>query len=107
MVVSTAVLPLLALALGETWSLQFSAAAWASLLLQPLVAAFASYLAWMWMLSHYNAAKMSSFSFLTPVFALLFGALLLGEAVTPGLLMALAPVAAGIFVVNRKPRVQR
>jgi drug/metabolite transporter (DMT)-like permease len=34
--------------------------------------------------------------FLTPVFALLFGALWLGEPVTPGL------VAAGIVLVNRR-----
>ncbi len=104
--VSTAVLPLLSLALGETWTLNLSAYAWTSLLLQSLVGAFASYLAWMWMLAHYNATKMSSFVFLTPVFALLFGALLLGETITPGLLMALALVAVGIFVVNRRPRLR-
>lgn len=104
--VSTAVLPVLSLALGETWSLNFSTYAWVSLLLQALVGAFASYLAWMWMLAHYNATKMSSFTFLSPVFALLFGALLLGEPVTPGLLIALALVAMGIFMVNRKPRLR-
>lgn len=100
--VSMAVLPLVSLALGERWSLDLSAFAWASLLLQSLVGAFASYLAWTWMLAHYNATKMSSFVFLTPVFALLFGALWLGERVTPGLLAALALVAVGIVVVNRR-----
>jgi drug/metabolite transporter (DMT)-like permease len=102
--VSAAVLPFLSLALGETWSLQLSGFAWASLLLQSLVGAFASYLAWMWMLAHYNATKMSSFVFLTPVFALLFGAFWLGETITPGLLAALTLVAVGIIVVNRRPR---
>lgn len=101
---STAVLPFLSLALGETWSLQLSGFAWTSLLLQSLVGAFASYLAWMWMLAHYNATKMSSFVFLTPVFALLFGAFWLGETITPGLLAALTLVAVGIIVVNRRPR---
>ena len=43
--VSTAVLPLLSLALGERWSFDFSAFATASLLVQALVGAFASYLA--------------------------------------------------------------
>lgn len=102
--VSAAVLPLLSLALGERWSLDWSAFAWVSLLLQSLVGAFASYLAWMWMLAHYNATKMSSFVFLTPVFALLFGALWLGERITPALLIALTLVAVGIVVVNRRPR---
>jgi len=101
--VSTAALPLLSLALGERWSLDFSAFATASLLVQALVGAFASYLAWMWMLAHYPATKISVFVFLTPVFALLAGAWWLGEPVTPGLLAALALVAAGIVLVNRKP----
>lgn len=101
--VSTAVLPLLSLALGERWSLDWSTFASVSLLLQALVGAFASYLAWMWLLVHYPATKISVFVFLTPVFALLFGTLWLGEHVTPGLLAALALVAAGLVLVNRKP----
>jgi drug/metabolite transporter (DMT)-like permease len=101
--ISTAVLPLLSLALGERWSLDFSAFAATSLLVQALVGAFASYLAWMWLLTRYPATKISVFVFLTPVFALLFGAWWLGEPVTPGLLAALALVAAGIVLVNRKP----
>ncbi|MFN3377529.1 MAG: DMT family transporter [Burkholderiaceae bacterium] len=101
--VSAAVLPLLSLLLGERWSIDWSAFAWTSLVLQALVGAFASYLAWMWMLAHYPATRISVFAFLTPVFALLFGTLGLGEPVTPGLLGALALVAAGIVLVNRKP----
>ena len=101
---STAVLPLLSLALGERWSFDFSAFATMSLLVQALLGAFASYLAWMWMLAHYPATKISVFVFLTPVFALMFGAWWLGELVTPGLLAALALVAAGIVLVNRRPR---
>ena len=95
--------PLLSLALGEAWVWHFSPFAIVSLTLQTAVGAFASYLAWMWMLGSYSATKISVFVFFTPLFALLFGALWLGEAVTPGLLMALATVAAGIVLVNRKP----
>lgn len=101
--VSTAVLPLLSWGLGEPWAWRFSAFAWGSLLAQALVGAFMSYLAWMWMLAHYPATKISVFVFLTPVFALLFGALGLGEPVTAGLVAALVLVAAGIVLVNRKP----
>ena len=39
---------------------------------------------------------------LTPVFGLLLGAVLLAEPVTGRLLLALAAVATGIFLVNRK-----
>ena len=101
--VSAAALPLLSLLLGERWSLDFSTFATLSLLVQALLGAFASYLAWMWMLAHYPATKISVFVFLTPVFALMFGAWWLGEPVTPGLLAALTLVAAGIVLVNRRP----
>ena len=96
-------LPWLSLALGETWSFDWSGLAWGSMLAQTVVGAFASYLAWMWMLGRYPATKISVFVFLTPLFALLFGTLLLGEPVTSTLLLALALVALGIVLVNRKP----
>ena len=101
--VSSAVLPLLSLALGEQWVTSFSPFALTSLVLQTVVGAFASYLAWMWMLGRYPATKISVFVFLTPLFALLFGALWLNEAATPSLLAALVLVALGIVLVNRKP----
>jgi drug/metabolite transporter (DMT)-like permease len=95
--------PLLSLALGETWSLDYSAYAWGSLGAQTVIGAFASYLAWMWLLRHYPATQMSSFTFLTPVFALVFGVVLLHEPLTTQLVLALVGVAAGIVLVNRKP----
>jgi drug/metabolite transporter (DMT)-like permease len=101
--VSALALPVLSLALGEPWVWHFSPFAVTSLVVQTAVGAFASYLAWMWMLGHYPATKISVFVFLTPLFALLFGALWLKEPVTLGLLAALALVAAGIVLVSRKP----
>jgi drug/metabolite transporter (DMT)-like permease len=100
--VTAMVAPLLSLALGEDWSLSYSAQAWVSIALQTLVGAFASYLAWMWLLRHYPATRLSSFTFLTPVFALVFGVALLGEPLTVQLMLALAGVAVGIVLVNRK-----
>lgn len=100
--VSAVVLPVVSVALGEAWVWQFSVFAATSLFLQTVVGAFASYLVWMWMLTRYPATKMSVFVFLTPVFALLFGALWLKEVVTPGLLLALGAVAVGIVLVNRR-----
>ena len=101
--VSAVTLPLLSLLLGERWVWTFSAFASTSLLVQTAVGAFASYLAWMWMLGRYPATKISVFVFLTPVFALLFGALWLNEPVTLNLIAALSMVAVGIVLVNRKP----
>ena len=101
---SALVFPAVSLALGEVWVWQFSAFAATSLLLQTVVVAFASYLAWMWMLGRYPATRLSVFVFFTPLFALLFGTLWLGEAVTAGLLVALVAVAVGIVLVNRPAR---
>ena len=101
--VSAVTFPLLSRALGEAWAWHFSPFAVTSLLLQTVVGAFASYLAWMWMLGRYPVTKISVFVFLTPLFALLFGAWWLQERVTPGLLAALGTVAVGIVLVNRKP----
>ena len=105
--VTAAVAPLLSLALGETWSLRYSGYAWLSIALQTVIGAFASYLAWMWMLRHYPATQLSSFTFLAPLFALLFGVLLLNERLTVQLLVALTAVAAGIVLVNRKKMAAR
>ncbi|MFC5496536.1 DMT family transporter [Caenimonas terrae] len=95
--------PVLSLLLGEHWSLSYSAQAWGSIGLQTAIGAFASYLAWMWLLRHYPATQMSSFTFLTPVFALVLGVLLLDEPLTPQLMLALCGVAVGIVLVNRRP----
>jgi drug/metabolite transporter (DMT)-like permease len=100
--VTTVIAPLLSIALGERWSLDYSAYAWGSIAAQTAIGAFASYLAWMWLLRHYPATQVSSFTFLTPVFALVFGVALLGEPLTVQLVLALTGVAAGIVLVNRK-----
>ena len=100
---SAFVLPIVSLQIGEVWSFEWSAFAWASIGLQTLIGAFLSYLTWMWLLGRYPATKLSVFVFLTPIFALVFGALWLGEAVTPDLMVALIGVSAGIVLVNRKP----
>jgi drug/metabolite transporter (DMT)-like permease len=100
--VTALVAPLLSLALGERWSFDYSAYAWGSIAVQTAIGAFASYLAWMWLLRHYPATQMASFTFLTPVFALVFGVVLLHEPLTLQLVLALAGVAAGIVLVNRR-----
>jgi len=101
--VTAAISPLLSLLLGEQWGFAYSGYAWFSIGLQTVIGAFASYLAWMWMLRHYPATRISSFTFLTPLFALVFGVVLLSEPLTLQLVLALAGVALGIVLVNRRP----
>jgi drug/metabolite transporter (DMT)-like permease len=101
--VSTLILPCLSLALGETWTPRWSAFSISSMAIQTVLGAFISYLTWMWLLGRYPATKMSSFVFLTPVFALMIGSFWLGEAITKPLVMGLSFVAVGMLLVNRKP----
>ena len=105
--VTAAVCPVVSLALGEHWSFSYSSWAWTSIGLQTVIGAFASYLTWMWLLRHYPATQMSSFTFLTPLFALVFGVALLKEPLTAQLMVALVGVTLGIVLVNRRPAVQR
>ncbi len=100
---SGALLPLGSWWVGENWSHTWSALTWTSLGLQVVVGAFVTYLVWMWMLGRYPATKISAFTFLTPVFSVLFGTLWLGEPITPALIGALVLIGAGIALVNHRP----
>ncbi|GAC1341268.1 MAG: DMT family transporter [Acetobacteraceae bacterium] len=77
-----------------------SALAWASLLYQSVVVAFASYLAWFWLVGRYPAGRLAAFSFLTPLMGVLAASLLLGDPLTPLLLVGLVCVAGGLRLVN-------
>jgi drug/metabolite transporter (DMT)-like permease len=100
--VSAVVLPLAALAMGETFSMDYPFWGWSSLALQAVLGAFVTFLIWMWIISHYPATRVSAFSFLSPLSALMFGALWLGEPITADLMIALAGVGLGIYLVNRR-----
>jgi len=71
---------------------------------QIVVVAFASYIAWFWLIARYPASALSTFTFLTPIFGLLGGAILLREPVGLRLIVAIALVGAGIYLVNGRPR---
>jgi drug/metabolite transporter (DMT)-like permease len=101
LVVSGLALSAASVATGEVMPTALSAmVAWA-MLFQIAVVTFASYLAWFWLVRHYVATKVAAFTLLTPVFGLLAGVGLLGEALTPRLVVALLAVCAGIWLVNR------
>lgn len=102
--VSAVVLPLLSLAFGEPRVFAPNAVVWGALAFQVVVIASMSYLTWFWLVRHYPATRLSSFSFLTPVLGVAAGVVLLGEPLTPALFAALALVGAGIWVANRPVR---
>ncbi|MBZ0142052.1 MAG: DMT family transporter [Rhodocyclaceae bacterium] len=101
---SAVVLPFVSLALGEPGVIALSPLVLTAVAYQTVLVAFASYLAWFWLVSTYPAGRLAAFSFLTPLFGVMAGALLLGERVSTHLALALALVVLGIWLVNRPPR---
>ena len=75
-------------------------AVWASLAFHSLVVSFASFLVWFWLLRHYLASRLGVFSFLTPLFGMVFGAWLLNEPIEPSFLLGAVPVMVGIVLVS-------
>lgn len=92
---------------GAPWPTQISQTNLAVIAYQGVWVAFVTYVIWFWLVARYSAAVLSGFSFMTPIFGVLFGALVLGEPIGWLLGMALALVAVGVMLVNRTPKVER
>jgi drug/metabolite transporter (DMT)-like permease len=101
--VSAPLMLAVSLALGEPGIVQATPVAMASLAFQTVVVAFASYLAWFWLLTRYLASRLAVFSFAAPLFGVAFGHLVLGDALTPAFVAAAGLVGAGIVLVNVRP----
>jgi len=99
--ISALALPLASLAAGEPGIMALTPKVVASLAYQGVIVAFASYLAWFWLLTRYLAGRLAVFSFLTPLFGVAFGVMFLSEPVSSAFLGAALLVGAGIALVNR------
>ena len=76
-----------------------------SVFYQCIIVAFLSYLLWFELIHRYPVSLLHAFSFFTPVFGVFIsGALILGEGITPGLIIALALVTLGMVFVNHRNR---
>ncbi|MGC1498190.1 MAG: DMT family transporter [Sulfitobacter sp.] len=76
----------------------------AGLAFQIIGIASLGFLVWFWLMTIYPASSVASFSFLSPVFSVILGWLLLSEDVALSVWGALVLVASGIYLINRKPR---
>lgn len=70
---------------------------------QALAVSFLSFLTWFWLLTKYRASQLGVFSFLTPVFGVLLGVVLLDEPLTSEFVIGTAGVMAGIVIVSAYP----
>ena len=88
--------------LGETWR-EPTALIYGIFAFQVLIVVSVGFLSWFWVLSVYPAADMAVYSFLAPVFGVLFGYIILKEALGWNVLLALVLVSVGIALVNSRP----
>ena len=70
---------------------------------QAIVIAFCSYLLWFWMLTKYKASQLGVFSFMTPMFGVVLGVVLLGEPLTRQFIVGAVCVLGGIMLVTAYP----
>ncbi|GAA0591188.1 DMT family transporter [Craurococcus roseus] len=101
LVVSAPLLLLASVLLGEGFALSLTPLVAAAFLYQAVGVAAVSYLAWFWLIARHSTSRLSAFSVLTPIFGVLAGVALLGERVGPLFGVAVALVAAGLWLVNR------
>lgn len=99
--VSAVVLPLVALVKGEPGIVRMTTVIAASLAYQTVWVAFITFLAWFWLVRNYPASRLVSFNFLTPIFGVIAGAVILNEPISSRLLLTLVLVGTGIYLVNR------
>jgi drug/metabolite transporter (DMT)-like permease len=98
--------------LGVAWllfergeSLSLTAPVVGAFAYQCIVVASFSYLLWFWMIHHFPVSRLAAFTFLTPMFGVILGGLVLREPIPLLLWVGLVLVGAGIYLVNRPPKV--
>jgi len=94
------ILVAIACAMGQGSGVTMTPMVWGSLFFQAVIVAFLSYLVWFWMLRKYLASRLSVFSFLTPLFGVGFGVLLLGDPLDPRFVAGALLVMLGVVMVN-------
>jgi len=101
LVVSAPVIAATALITGEHVTHMPSALALGSLAYQTIWVVSVTFVIWFALIARYSASRLSAFTFLTPLFGVAAGHLVLGEPLTPAFAAAVALVAAGLVLVNR------
>ena len=94
-------------ALTGQFHFSMSTVAWVSLVFQILIVCVIGMLLWFWLLTVYPATQLGALCFLTPVFGIIFGVVLLRESVDPEFILGAATVLAGIALVSGGERFAR
>lgn len=90
--------------MGDLGAIHMTPLAWVSVALQTLGIAFAALLLWFWLLRRYLAWQLGVFSFLTPIFGVAFGVVLLHEPITINFVVGSMAILAGLMLVSLHKR---
>ena len=101
LVVSAPMLAIAALAVGERMIEMPSALATGALAYQTLFVVSITFVIWFAMIAKYSATRLSAFTFLTPLFGVAAGHLMLDDPLTPAFIFAVVLVTGGLVLVNR------
>ncbi|HEX8437660.1 DMT family transporter [Archangium sp.] len=91
---------LLAVANGQVRRVELTPLAVGSVLFQGVVVSFISYLAWFWLLRRYLASNLAVFSFMTPLFGVTLGVVILDEPLSWNFVGGAVLVLLGITLVS-------
>jgi drug/metabolite transporter (DMT)-like permease len=75
----------------------------ANIAFQSIIVSFLSFLTWFWLLTRYRASQLGVFSFMTPLFGVVAGIVLLDEPLTRQFVIGASGVLAGIIIVSAYP----
>lgn len=89
----------MALLTGQT-QLRFTPVSVSSMLFQTVIVTFASYLAWFSLLRRYQASRLGILSFMTPVFGIIAGVVLLHEPLKGNFILGALLILLGIMTVS-------
>ena len=69
---------------------------------QVIVIMCLGFIGWLWVMSKYSASGTNSFMFLTPIFGVLFGWLIMNDNINLQIYLSLFLTCLGIYVINQK-----
>jgi drug/metabolite transporter (DMT)-like permease len=101
LVVSAPVMAVAALLAGERITHMPTMVALGALAYQTIWVVSITFVIWFALIARYSASRLSAFTFLTPLFGVAAGHLVLGDPLTPAFAAAVALVAVGLLLVNR------
>jgi drug/metabolite transporter (DMT)-like permease len=98
-----AVIPLLFLIDGDLIAKlpTLPASVWLSIAFLSLLCTVFAFVVWFWALQQMEASQVSSFTYLVPLFGVSFSQVILGESITPALIIGGAVLLSGVYIVNR------